>query len=128
MTVLLGSPLAVAGGLPLDMILCNVCNINMREIEITAGTIAKAETRTGRYATSDKGGLFDVIAFLPQGAIVRGRRTGVLGLLRRTGHTVRRDGQTRVQIFFARDTGDVAGTLSFGESTTRGVAPADVFK
>jgi hypothetical protein len=101
-------------------------------IRITARTIRAAETHTRYFATTDQGGRYDVIAYLPEGIIVRARRTGALGLLvraqnLRTGHTVHPDGLVRARIDLARDTGDAAGTLVFGETRAHGEAPAELF-
>lgn len=57
----------------------------------------------------------------------RGRATGQVVRIVRTGRAVRRDGQVTVAVQFATDTGDAAGTLSFDREVRGAVAPAAAF-
>lgn len=94
---------------------------------ITADSIRESTVRTPWYATTDQGGNFSVVAFTDAGVIVRARRTGALARIVQTGSKVRRDGQVRIRMEFARDTGDQAGTLAFDDTKTGGLVPAEVF-
>jgi hypothetical protein len=96
-------------------------------------------TRTGSLAaytaTTDSGGMFDVVGPVPgdvDSVYVMGRQTGLLAMVTRTGTAdVRGKGaQVRVRFAYALDTGDAAGTLSFDRGSTRhtgGVAPRVLF-
>jgi hypothetical protein len=95
---------------------------------ITADTIRAARRYTGRYATADTGAHLNVVATgTPAGPIVEAVHTGALARLVQTGRKIDRHGQVRVRIEFARDTGDLAGTLDFGGTKVGGRVPADVF-
>lgn len=85
------------------------------------------------FAKADPGAMFDVIT---KGIVKDGQRvaygravgTGFFVRIVKTGQKVRRDGQVRVRIEVARDTGDRAGTLAFGDAETfGGVAPEAAF-
>ena len=78
------------------------------------------------YATTDAGGIYEMVASTDAGVIVRGRRTGTLARIVQTGR-VARNGEVRVRFEFARDLGDLAGTLAFDADHCGGRAPLQVF-
>lgn len=86
----------------------------------------------GYSATADLGHGYGVLGPVPgrdDAIYAIGRRHRNIVLVERTGVTlVRGKGpQVRVRITFARDTGDVAGTLAFDAGHTGGVAPRSLF-
>jgi hypothetical protein len=101
---------------------------------VTVDAIRASQTGSlrGYSATSDTDATYAVIGPVPGDAdrvYVRGHRHGNLALVTRTGRAdVRGRGrQVRVRIAFARDTGDVAGTLAFDAGEIGGVAPRVLF-
>src|SRR3954468_2141679 len=100
-----------------------------------AGPAPRTGSLADYSATTDSGGSFAVLGPVPgdgDSVYVQGRRTNLLGMVTRTGTAdVRGKGaQVRVRFRFATDTGDAAGTLSFGPASTRhagGVAPRVLF-
>ncbi len=102
----------------------------------TATRDAILATRTGSLAdysvTSDALASYAVLGPVPgdgDSVYVVGRRHNNLAMVTRTGTTpVRNRGaQVRVQIRFARDTGDAIGTLAFDLGRVGGVAPRVLF-
>jgi hypothetical protein len=94
----------------------------------TRDAVLATQTRDlGAWVTGDRGGEWEVLGPIDDRRVFgRSRRTGMVIVAVKTGEKVTR-GQVRVRIDFPHDLGDVAGTLSFNESHTGGVAPARLF-
>jgi hypothetical protein len=87
----------------------------------------------GRYVTATNPDLDTILTYrvvsrdpATSTVFAESPRTGLLVAVTRTGTKVT-DGQVRVRIEYATDTGDAAGTLQFGPRRIRGRAPADLF-
>lgn len=97
---------------------------------VLASVVADAERRNPHpdyYVTADTDATFAVTGRIDDALVVRGLRTNVIGRVVRTGDRVHRGGQVRVRIEFARDPGDVAGTLVFDHDAVGGRAPRVLF-
>lgn len=99
---------------------------------VTIFDVVEAERRRdpapGYHVTADTGATFDVTGKIDDALIVRGARTQVIGRVVRTGERRHRGDQVRVRIEFARDLGDVVGTLAFDYESVGGRAPHALFK